>query len=283
VRARVAIIVGAALLLAVGCGQSSSQRPAVARYVRQVNRLEAQLARPLASITKIGTQFAHAQGLAGGSLSGFVERSAMDDALRQIAARRARLASLPVPPPAVHLRLLLLQQIDAQVRMAQQLQKLVVFLPHFSGALRPLGGAMTRLEAVLSQQSAYGAAAVAAVYAEKAAALRSFRSSLEAILAKLRPLKPPAVSRPDYDAQVRSLSGMSADAAKLADALSGGPHGNLQPLLTTFGRDAASAQGASVRKAHLAAVRAYDRQLARINRLSQDAEAERLRLADSLQ
>jgi hypothetical protein len=278
-----ALIAGAALLLATGCGQNSSQRPAVAGYISRVNRIEAQIATPLANITALGSQFAQAQGIGGGSLSGFVEQSTMAHALRQIAARRQQLAILRTPAPAAQLRALLLQVIDAQVRMARQLQKLVVFLPHFNAALQPLDGAMKRLEGVLSQQSAYGAAAVAAVYAEKAGALRSFQSSLGAILAKLRRLQPPAVSKPDYDAQVHALTGMSSNAGKLADALAHGPQENLQPSLTAFDQAAASAQSATVQKAHRAAVRSYDRQLARINQLSQDVERERMRLANTLQ
>jgi hypothetical protein len=283
VRRTLALSAVAALLLASGCGHSSSQRSAVARYVAQVNRIEAPLAAPLTSITKLGSQFSHAQGLGGGSLSRFVEQGTMSNALRQIERARVRLASLSAPAPAVRLRALLLRVIDAQVRAAHQLQRLVLFLPRFNGALKPLGADIKALEVVLSRQSAYGAAAVAAVYAQKAAALRRFQASLNGILGKLRRLDPPAVSRPDYEAQVKALSGMSSSAGELAGALEQGPQGNLQPLLAAFDRAASSAQGPSVHKAQVAAVRAYDAQLARINSLAQDAEGERERLANTLQ
>jgi hypothetical protein len=254
----------------------------VARYVRQVNRIEGQLARPLANITTIGAQFARAQGVAGGSVSGFVEQGTMLGALRQVARLRVRLASLATPPPAIRLRAALLQLIDAQVQMARRLQKLVVFLPRFNAALRPLGADIKRLEVVLTRQSAYGAAAVAAVYAQKAAALRSFRASLESILAKLHRLDPPAVSKPDYDAQLSAVSGMAMNAGKLADALERNPQGNVQPLLAAFDRAAAGAQSPPAVRAHSRAVRAYNRQVARVNQLSQDAELERTRLASTL-
>jgi hypothetical protein len=285
VRRALALIAGTALLLTTGCGHSSSsERPAVARYVTRVNRIEAKLAAPLASITSIGAQFARAQGVGGGSLSGFVEQSTMSTALRRIAALRRQLAAVRAPSPAAKLRDLLLEVIDAELRAARQLQKLVVFLPRFNAALAPLGADIARLETVLSRQSAYGAAAVAAVYAEKAAALRRFQSSLEAVLAKLRRLDPPAVSKPDYAAQVHALTGMSSNAGKLASALARDPQGSdVPPLLVAFDRAAASAQSASAQKAHRSAVRSYNAQLARINRLSQDAEAERTRLAATLQ
>jgi hypothetical protein len=206
----------------------------------------------------------------------------MAGALRRIAALRGELASVSAPPPAVKLRGLLLRLIDAQARMARQLQELVVFLPRFNAALKPLGGDIKRLEVVLSKQSAYGAAAVAAVYAQKAAALRRFQSSLTGILERLHRLDPPPLSRPDYRAQVNALSGMSSNAGRLAGALEQGPQGNLQPLLTAFDQAAASAQGPSVQKARNAALRAYEAQLAGINQLSRDAEGERTRLANTL-
>jgi hypothetical protein len=282
VRRRLALTASAAVLVIAGCGHSPSQRPAVARYIKQVDRIEAQLASPLAAITKLGGQLTRRQGVGGGSLSAFVEQGTMSSALDRIGRLRAKLTSLKTPAPAVRLRQLLVQLIDRQVRMAGELQKLVVFLPRFSAVLAPLGADITRLEAVLSQQTAYGAAAVSAVYARKAAALRSFQASLERMLAKLRRLRPPAVSKPDYDAQIRALSGMSANAGKLAGALAGGTPGSVAPILTAFDHAAASAQSASVKKAHAAAVTSYNRQVAQLSQLSQEAQRERLRLANTL-
>jgi hypothetical protein len=277
-----ALISGAVLLLATGCGQQSSQRPAVARYVKQVNAIEAQLASPLAGITQLGSRFAHQQGAGGSSLTGFLQQGTISGALYRIASLRGALAGIKPPPPAARLRSLLLQVIDGQIAMTRQLATLVVFLPRFNSALAPLTPALRRLEAVLSEQSAYGASAVASLYGAKAAALRSFRGAVNGILARLGRLRPPAVSKPDYQAQVRSLQGMGDSAGKLATALEQGPQGNLQPLLTAFGRAAASAQSPAAQRAHAAAVKAYDRQVARISSLAQDANRERLRLANSL-
>jgi hypothetical protein len=282
VRLRLALIASATLLLAAGCGQQSRQRPAVARYVKQVNAVEARLTSPLASITQIGASFARRQGAGGSSVSGFLQQATIAGALQRIASLRGQLASVKTPPPAAHLRSLLLQVIDAQIAMTRQLAKMVVFLPRFSSALAPLTPALRRLEAVLSQQSAYGASAVAAVYAAKAAALRAFRKSVEGILARLRELRPPAVAKPDLEAEAHSLRGMGDSAGKLATALEQGPQGNTRPLLTAFGRAAASAQSPAARRAHATAIKAYDRQIARISSLSQDANLERLRLANSL-
>jgi signal transduction histidine kinase len=282
VRRTLALLASAAALLVAGCGHSSSQRPAVARYIQRVDSVEAELAAPLASVTQLGAQFARQQGLGGSSLSGFVAQGTISGALGRIVAVRRQLAAIPAPAPAGRLRSLLLQVVDGQIRLTRELGKLIVFLPRFSHALAPLGPAMQRLEGALSQQSAYGTAAVAAVYADKAAALRSFQAELQRILGQLRRLQPPAVSKPDYDAQISALKGMSANAGRLAGAIAQGPQGNVQPLLTAFDQAAASAQSQAVQRAHAAAVKSYNGQIARISNLSEEANRERLRLANEL-
>jgi hypothetical protein len=276
-----ALILGGLL---AGCGQHQSQRAAVALYLKQVNRIEKQLVTPLSKVTTTGTQFSQEQR-SGGSLTSLLpisQQEALLGAWSQIEALRARLAALKTPPPAGHLRSLLLQVIDGQAGLTHELAQLVVFLPRYDEDLRPLGPATRRLEVALSQQTAFGSAAVTAVYAGKAAALRQFQSSLNRVLAKLRELVPPAVSKPDYTGQVAALRGMSTTAGQLAAALQGGPTSGVQQLLAKFDRAATSNQTISAQKARIAAVRAYDGESTRLAKLSQAAELERLRLANNL-
>jgi hypothetical protein len=116
--------------------------------------------------------------------------------------------------------------------MTREVAELVVFLPRFQAALEPLAPDTNRLEVVLSQQSAYGQAAVAAVFAAKAAALRQFRGEVDGVAGQLRKLQPPAVSKPSYDGQLTSLTGMATSAGRLATALETGAQANIAPLLT---------------------------------------------------
>lgn len=270
--------------LLAGCGQQQGQRAAVAGYLRQVNRIETQLAAPLSKVTATGGQFAQQQH-SGGSLTSLLPASEEQALLRswsQIELLRAHLAGLKTPASALHLRSLLLQVVDGQATLTHELAQLVVFLPGYGQALRPLAPATRRLEVALSQQTAFGTAAVAAVYANKAAALRRFQSSLGGVLTKLRKLHPPAVSRPEYTGQLSALEGMSRAAGQLAAALQGGAPGNVQPLLAKFDRAATSNQTTAAQRARIAAVRTYDGESTRLARLSQEAERERLRLANSL-
>lgn len=282
---RGALLAALVSVLVAGCGQSSSPRLAVARYIRRVNRIESGLAQPLAAVTRAGGQFAAQPTAAAGKLGGVItlgQEQPLLTATAKILALRRELASIPAPAPAAHLRALLLKLIDGQVAMTREVTKLVVFLPRFQKALGPLAPATTRLEAALSRNSAYGAAAVAAVFAAKVAALRQFQAQVNRIAGQLRRLHPPTVSKPSYRAQLSSLEGMAASAGRLADALASGDRSGLGPLLTQFDRAATSSQTASVQRAEIAAVRAYNARIAGLTQLSQSVEAERERLANTL-
>jgi hypothetical protein len=271
-------------VLVAGCGQHHTERVAVAAYLQKVNKIELALARPLATVTKTGNAFAQEQR-AGGSLTNLVyvsNEQALLKAWSQIEALRGRLAAIITPPPAGRLRSLLLQITDGQARLTRELAQLVAFLPGYSEALRPLGPATRRLQLALSQQTAIGSANVAAAYASKAAALHRFQTSLDGVLARLRQLRPPPVSSPDYEGEIAAVRGMSTAAGRLAGALEGGPHGNISQLLAQFDRAATSNQTVAAQKARIAAVRAYDGQSTRLFKLTQAAERERLRLANNL-
>jgi hypothetical protein len=254
----------------------------VAQYIKQVNHLETGLTPSLQQLTLIGSRFAKNQGVAGGSIGTLLHGGTVDTAVARILTVRKRIAALPTPAPATHLRVLLLRLIDKQVALARQLGRMMSFLPRFDSALKPLTPAMTTLENSLRQSSAYGYSAVLAVYAQKAGALRRFQGVVDRVIVRLRPLKPPAAFRPDYKAQLASLKGMSSSAGRLATALVGGAPGNVQPLLTAFDKAALSAQSTRVQHAHIAAVRRYDRSVASLTTLSGEAERERLRLANNL-
>lgn len=276
----------AALIAGCGASNSNSQRPAVAAYLKQVNKIESALTVPLKAVTEAGREFS--QELSSGGVSSTstllfaAHERALLDARSGIKSLRARLAALKTPPPAAHLRALLLQLTDGQARLTGQVAKLVVFLPALARALEPLGLATRQLEVSLSRRSAPGPAAVAALYASKATALRQFKTAADSVLTQLRLLDPPAVSRPAYSGQVSALKGMSVSAAKLATALDGGPHGNVTPLLIEFDRAATSNQTVQAQRTQIAAIRAYDAGIAHLNELGQAAERERLRLANTL-
>lgn len=269
--------------LVAGCGQHPSQRAAVSSYLAKVNRIEKTLVPPLSQITKAVGRFAQAQR-SGGSLTSLVYASEEQQLVRagfQIRLAGRRLAAIRTPRPAAELRSLLLQINAGQARLTHELAQLVTFIPRFTAAMRPLRPATTRLQAALAKPSPPGAN-VAAVHANRASALRRFQRAAEGMLTQLRQLVPPPVQRAAYDSQIASLRGMRAAAGALAASLQGGAPGNVQALLLRFERAATLNQTVAAQKARIAGIRAYDGEIARLARLSQAAEQERLRLANNL-
>jgi hypothetical protein len=287
VRARATVIVTALLLAGCG-GQSQTRAHTEISYVNRVNAVEKQLGQPLLAVTQAAAAFAAGQragsptGRRGAHQATTREEATLLGALTRIRALRHSLAALNAPPAAARLRTLLLRLADEQAYLTDQTAKLVVFLPRFAADLGPLSPATLRLERALSIGQAYGAAAVQAVYAEKAAALRAFQGAVDAIIRSLRRLPVPRVSQPGYRAQVRSLDGMGVDAGKLAGVIGSGQTAAISGLLIAFDHAAAANQTRGVRTAQIAAVKAYDTQTAEVNRLAARARLERERLAASL-
>ena len=290
---RAAAVLSLLALVAGGCGKQSSQRPDIARYVKQVNTIEAALAAPLASVTSAGNAFSREQRSGGDVLSqrpagksilvlGPSPEQTLQKALTRIRALRARLAAIGAPPAAGHLRVLLLELIDGDAAMTRELAELVAYLPAYAATLGSLGPATRQLETVLSRRTAYGAAAVRAVFATKAAALRRFQVTTGTLVLQLHRLRPPPVSRPGYAAEVTALQGMGASAGRLAAMLAAGGSANVRPVLAQFDRAAGNGETVAVQRAEIAADRAYDSRVSALNALSQKVTLERLQLSNTL-
>ena len=283
--ARLTAIVLAAGLLAAGCGHSSGPRAALAGYITHVDEIESALRAPLRAVTRAGDEFAREQRAASSTPKRTVERGREQALLKdakQIASLRARLAAVTPPPPAAHLRSLLLELTDAQLKLTREVAGMVVYLPQVSVTLSALGPAMRRLVPALAPSHASGATAVRRAYEAKAVALRSFAASLDRILAQLRSLRPPTVSRPGYLAQLSALQGMSTNAERLAKALSSGHAEDVAQILLAFDRASTASQSAGAQRAQIAAVRAYDAQVRALDRISGSIEVERSRLANTV-
>jgi hypothetical protein len=268
-----------------GCGSSHpSQRSAVASYIRKLDRIEVQLKAPLVTVTHTGTQLAASPRRATllGNLAQASNQQALVSALRRIRGLEASLRAVAYPATARHLRSLVLTLTAGEADLTEQLRLLSQFLPRFGAALTPLGPATLALERVLSQRSAYGTTAVAALFAAKAKALRSFQATAARIAARLDRLHPPRVSIPEYRAELTSLHGMSSTSGRLAAALAGGAPGNVSSLLSAFDRAAAATHAPAVARAQIKAIKAYNASTTRLSGLSQAIASERLRLSNTL-
>jgi hypothetical protein len=283
-RARKPAVVLAIALACAGCGHQSRNRTDVATYVRRVSAIEAKLATPVAAVTRAGAAFAAAGTkpvpLTGTALSG--QGATLARAQAQIQTQDRALRGLATPPAARTLRSLLLRFTANEIAMTHELARMVAFMPRFNSELTPLAPAATRLARVLAQRQAAGAAAVAALFAAKAGALRRFEATTAHMTARLALLSPPAVLKPQYEAQLTSLRGMGASAGRLASALAGGAPTNVTPLLVAFDRAAAATRTSGALRAQAAAVKAYSSRVARLATLAQAIASERLRLANTV-
>jgi hypothetical protein len=278
------ILISVLTLGLAACGKtSSSQRGQVAQYISQVKGMVTALTPPLTTVTRISAQVSTKGGrsLLGRTPLVSDERQ-LNAAQRQIQAQEQRLRALQAPATAAHLRSLVLKLTSDQRALTHQLGLLVAFLPRFNSVVAPLQPALLRLEKVLSERQANGAAAVSALYAAKASALRRFEATTTRIIGRLQPLVPPAVSRPAFESQLASLQGMGTSAGKLAHALGGGSPGNVRPLLIDFDRAALATHSKAVQKKQIAAIQAYDAQSRELATLSEDIARERLRLSDTV-
>jgi len=254
--AAVALIVALAL---AACGsQQDPVRRQLAGYLTQVNQTERQLATPLGTVDTVDRQLAAAS--AGGRKKGAApvpgpratpaqQEHRLAQAATGIKRVADRLRAQAAPAPAAHLKGLLVGLADRQAALAVQTERLV------------------------------GTAAVAQVYAAKAAALRTFAHRLSSILVALGHVTPPSSSKPTYANERRSLQRMRAASLTLAAGLANGRSTGVQAALRSFDRAAALPGSRPAQEAERAAVRAYDRQVADLQTLVSDANRERLRLA----
>lgn len=171
----------------------------------------------------------------------------------------------------------MLRLADRQLALTREVARLERFLPTFESALKPLGPASHALHVALAVRGRFTRAQLAAVDRRKAGALDSFRAAVRSVAAAVGKLRPPAVSLPAYRTQMDSLEGMSAAAGRLATALRTASSGGTAALVQ-FDRAATVSQTVAAQKAQIAAIKAYDAEVAGLRRLVVKVYSERSRL-----
>jgi hypothetical protein len=285
--AAVAAVAIAAIVTVAGRGGGESpEHKAIAGYITDVDVIQQQLRAPLTRTINAYRTFAST-------------RSASRDLQQQLVAAEGtlqtlerRLELLAAPPQATRLRSLLLQLVSAEVATAHEVGQLAVFTPRYSAALRESRQASARLAKALNAitppkphqikgtkaqvakaQAAFsGASAQAAVL--QAEAIETYGTSIAAVERRLRSLEPPAVLRPAYQAQLRTLRASQKAGAALAEELRKSDRSRVAVLGRRFTIAARIAGSVDVQKAQIAAVKAYNRRVRAIGtmqgRISQE-------------
>lgn len=270
----------AAALLAAGCGSSNphSGRPAVAAYVSRVNTLEKQLASPLKAVTVAGSKLP-----ASTTTVNHVEIDSLRHADNRMIALRVRLAAIPVPSSARRLRILVLLLAGGEIDMTNELSELFSFLPQYTAALKQLAPATAQLRSALAGKGGASSSSAAArrILDAKARALTRYETELDSLSRMLERLSPPPVARPQYETEVHALSSMETSAGALAHALVSASS-DIPARLATFDRAAVATDTVPAQRAEIAAVKAYDARIAKLNELAGQVASQRLSLEQSL-
>jgi hypothetical protein len=240
--------------------------------VIRVNTIETQLAAPLKTVTVAGARLA-----ASTNAINRVQVRRLQRAVGRIAALRRKLSRLPAPAAARQLRILVLLLAGGEVDMTNELSGLFQFLPRYSEALRKMEPSTTQLQTALAGRAGSSSNARAA----KARALDRYGTELAALARTLRSLMPPPVAKPQYETELRSLSGMQASAGALAQALTSGAR-DVSSKLVAFDRAAVQTESLPAQRVEIAAVRSYDTRVAKLETLAQQIAEVRLKLAETL-
>lgn len=289
------VAVLALLLVAAGCGGSSSQtvrRKAVTQYIQRVNVVEQQLRYPLLKIEQTYRSF--------GAHPATLRRSAPKFATAEATLHilETRLALIDAPPDARKLRRLLLGLIGAQVELAHELTTLAHFLPAFGAVLRPLAPADAQLKKALAKvkvptpkpvkrsklktaRAAY-VRAVAAAAAGQAAALGEYLRVVASVQEGLRGLRPPPAMAPAYRTQRATLARVRATGVALVTALEKKQFKRVATLDRSFQQAATTSTSLSAQQAQIAAVKAYNGRVRAVGTLAARVDAERARLQKTL-
>lgn len=251
-------------LVLTGCGGSHapSARDRVTAYLAHENAIEGQMQPSLVAVHQALVDF-----------SKHPTSSATTTELAKSAATfrrlRARLAVADPPPQARKLERLLFQLVDAQSALTNELRQLAVFQPKLVKALSPLATANAATQKRLSTHKQT---------ADVVAAIRTYRAVVERSLRALRPLHPPALERPMFDAQVARLRSLDRALGSLAAAAAAGDAQAAARAEHEVSVASVSSDSRANQIAQRNAVRAYNRAVAAVTALGEQITAERDRL-----
>ena len=286
-----AVAVAAAVIVTVTNHSSdSSEHKAVSGYITQVDTIEQQLQTQLTQTLRAYHDFVQGNT----PTKTLVPR--LDGARLTLTRLRTKLAAVPAPVEAMHLRSLLLRLLDDEVATAGEVTKLARFAPAYNGVLkrarrdgRRLSRALaavkppaahklrgTRKQVALAQAQFTHEADAAA--AEQADAIAVYDGEIAGVVQSLRRLAPPLVMRPAYLGQLTALTQSRTAGAALAAELRKPARTDIAVYGRRFTIAARVAGTLSVQRAEIAAVKAYNRRVNHIGALQGEVQAELRRL-----
>ena len=248
----------------IGRNDDDGRRAAVARYILQVNQVQAGLGSALVRVNRAYSQLRFEGRSASAQLL------ELERAEGTIALLRQQVDALRPPVEATALHAKLERLMTLQVALAREVTQLGRYVPRLSRAQRPLAEANERLRRELAAQPSP---------AEQARAFDRYANAVGAIAAGVDRLRAPRVLEASQRSEVARLRRLATLSGRLGTALEGRRTAEVERL--TKALSAASAV-AGVSRAHRAAVAAYRRRLKAVEEQRQVVKRERDRLNGAL-
>jgi hypothetical protein len=261
---RLAAAIGLVLLVA-GCGGGGNDRAkSVSQYIDQVNSIQHGLALPLGDVALGYTQLSKGEKLE--TVQPKLEKSAVT--IRKL---ERRVDALQVPPVASRLDSLIRRLVHGEVQLADEVALLAAYARDSQPILLRAATAGKTL-----QTSLHGAH----TRVKQADALEAYAAPLDGVAKDLEALHAPLVIQPSQRIQVQTYRDVARRARALATALRAKKNGAQQ--LHALEVAVASSSSIPAQKARIAAVKGFNRRVARLRALEVQAQHERSRLERTL-
>jgi hypothetical protein len=271
----------------------SPQRAAVSKYIVGVDGVEAGMTYPLSRVLEAYREFA--SGTSTPKVAGRLEQ-----AQQTLTRLDRRVAALPAPPQAAHLRALLLRLLAAEAAITAEVKSLASFAPRYRDSLVVVQRASLRLakqlgaiEAptphsvhgtagqVAAAQAAFVAASTRAAAAQ-ATVLRAYDATLVRTVRTLHRIVPPPVFRPAFESQVAAFEATAAAGERLAAELDRPVRTGVAQLERAFSLASRRAQTLAAQREEIAAVRAYNARVRAVAGMQAAVTHELARLSQSI-
>ncbi|HEY2543486.1 MAG TPA: hypothetical protein VGH92_10600 [Gaiellaceae bacterium] len=285
--------VAAAVIVSLPHHQSR-KRTAVSQYITSVDGIEQQMAYSLGRASSAYRAFASSKAPGPGTAKKLAQ------AERTLGLLAGRISALAAPPQARRLRSLVLRVVREEESATHEIHELVVFQPPFNTALKKLHVASQtmskRLAAVhapvphairgtkkqIAQAKAAFAAKANAAAAAQADAVMAYDAAAVGVERSLRELRAPPVLAPAYAAQVAALTATVKAGSRLAAELRNPARTKVAELSRAFALATRRSQTLAAQRAEVAAVKAYDRRVRKIQASAAAVRDEITRLQQQL-
>lgn len=274
--------------------KGSPQRRAVASYISRVNAIQNQMHAPLSQVMLAYRDFT-GQGESPGNPASELATAAVT-----LTRLDRKLVAQPAPPQARRLRMGLLDLVAGQAAVTREVQKLSSFSKPYGSVLRTARDDNAQLDRALRAVAVPQAHAIKGTKAQvrnaqlefqaqakaaattQADAIDVYAAQIETVLRRLERIRPPAVLRPTWTAQIRAFREIRRTATALSAELRNPKRKDVATLGRAFANSSRIAQSTAAQRAQIAAIEQYNARARALSSAAVRVRSELLRLQRTL-